>query len=385
MKKYLVVLLTLLIFIPNNLQALTKEDVLSYVENQSVCDSSSKGLLETYTLQLSRMLNERDLTENELNIIFNDIKETVSVFNSYGICKRSDLSKLPKDVKTNVKYKLYDVIDVISEAKPKYEEKTDNNSIVINDDKTVDVILDGAFTEKIDLSEKKFNYVGYDKTIIYILIILCIVFLLSLLLRFIFKKGKLKIFLNSLIIFSISIIIIFNVFSKPINKGLNLISKLNKQENLRERQIVVNDKKIERYPSINSKYGKLKINKLNIEEDITYGETSEILKKSLGHSTSSYFPGEGKYIIMSGHNYMLDLTNLGINDEIVIDTSYGKFTYKVSDIRIMLDTDYDEILINNKGETLILYTCYPFNYSVYQNKRFVVFSKLINEEWKVGQ
>ena len=49
---------------------------------------------------------------------------------------------------------------------------------------------------------------------------------------------------------------------------------------------------------------------LYVNLPVYFGDTLEILKKGVGHSSGSYFPGEGGSIIMAGHNFKTFLANL---------------------------------------------------------------------------
>lgn len=385
MKKIILLFITL-IMVPSNIYALTDNDIINYIESQNACDTSSQSLLETYSLQLKRMLNERELTDEELKTVYNYVINATNILKENNVCKRKDLSLLPSEIKSKVKDYIYSVIDVISSAKAKYENENEKNSssgIIINDDKTISVIMDNAIIENITLDEKKFNYVGSNKVIIYTIILFCALFIISIILKFMIKNKKFNVFLNSLLLFSISIIFIFYTFSNTINKGINLLSLLKNNAAGVLRNVSFNNGTILRYPSIGTTYASIYIDRLSINEPITYGETKEILSKGVSHSNQSYFPGENKTVILSVHNYkMPELKNIEENDIITIKTDYGVFKYKVVETKIMKDNEYNQISLNAGKEMLVLYTCYPFSVSVYNNQRFVIFSELIESKWE---
>jgi len=145
------------------------------------------------------------------------------------------------------------------------------------------------------------------------------------------------------------------------------------------------DKSIKKYPSYASNYATLKIEKLNIKNNVYFGDITSILSLGIGHSTWSDMPTEGGAIVYSGHNRDTMLKNLkGINigDEIVVDTSYATCRYEVRKTDILKDTETDKLTQLKNKETLILYTCYPFDTYVYTNQRFVVYSVLKEIKWK---
>ena len=64
-------------------------------------------------------------------------------------------------------------------------------------------------------------------------------------------------------------------------------------------------------------------------------------------------------------------------DTIIVETNYGLFQYKVDDMKVIKETDYDAFKINKDKEELILYTCYPLNqYLGRKTKRYVVYASL---------
>lgn len=162
---------------------------------------------------------------------------------------------------------------------------------------------------------------------------------------------------------------------------INAIS-LNK-ENVIINKPVLEGNIIKNYPEYGSKYAKIQIPKINIDLDVYYGDTMEILKKGVGHSSGSYFPGEGGSIIYMGHNsknMFRGLSKISKGDLIQIVTEYGEFKYQVYDMKIINETDLESLPIQKEKEILMLYTCYPFQNIGYTTKRYVVYAEKIEED-----
>ena len=105
----------------------------------------------------------------------------------------------------------------------------------------------------------------------------------------------------------------------------------------------------------------------------------ELLQKGVGHSTGSYFPGEGGSIVYMGHNspnIFRRFSELQKGDKITVTTDYGKFTYKIYDMKLIKETEIDKVPIQKEKEILMVYTCYPFNNIGYATKRYVVYANL---------
>lgn len=157
---------------------------------------------------------------------------------------------------------------------------------------------------------------------------------------------------------------------------INTIS-IRKEEKI-EIETVIEDNKLKNYPEYGTSYATINIPKININLPVYYGDTMEILKKGVGHSSGSYFPGEGGSIVYMGHNskkVFRNFSKIGKGDLINIKTDYGDFSYKVYDTKIVEETDINALPIQDNKEILMIYTCYPFNNIGYATQRYVVYAE----------
>lgn len=184
----------------------------------------------------------------------------------------------------------------------------------------------------------------------------------------------------------LSIVIIDIAIGQKKELAITLINTISlNKENVVNAKPVLEGNIIKNYPEYGSKYGKLKIPKINIDLDVYYGDTMEILKKGVGHSSGSYFPGEGGSIIYMGHNskkIFRDLSKVSKGDVIQINTEYGEFSYQVYDMKIINETDLELLPIQREKEILMLYTCYPFQNIGYTTQRYVIYAEKIEEDQK---
>ena len=156
-----------------------------------------------------------------------------------------------------------------------------------------------------------------------------------------------------------------------INTNSSVISKIEFNEANRE---------ITEYPEYGSRYGNIRIESLDINLPLYYGDKLEILKNGVGQSSGAYFPGEGGTIICMGHNtksFLYKLPEIKMDSIIKIETTYGTFEYKVRDTKIVDMYDVDELPVQKKDEILMLYTCYPVNGLGHKKDRFVVYARRI--------
>lgn len=171
------------------------------------------------------------------------------------------------------------------------------------------------------------------------------------------------------------------LFGAKIEETMSLISKVSigVSDSSEVVNTVIDDKKIKNYPEYGTKYATIKIPKIDVELPVYYGDTLDILKKGVGHSSGSYFPGEGGSIIYMGHNskkMFRRFSELQKGNEIEVTTTYGDFKYKIYDMQLIKETDVDKLPIQEEKEILMVYTCYPFNNIGYATQRYVVYAEL---------
>ena len=136
---------------------------------------------------------------------------------------------------------------------------------------------------------------------------------------------------------------------------------------------------IKNYPEYGTQYATIEIDKIGVNLPVYYGDTLEILKKGVGHSSGSYFPGEGGSIIYMGHNskkMFRRFSELQKGNEIKVTTSYGEYVYKIYDMQLVKEAELDKLPIQRDKEILMVYTCYPFNNVGYATQRYVVYAEL---------
>ncbi len=182
-------------------------------------------------------------------------------------------------------------------------------------------------------------------------------------------------------------ILFFILFSIQVSVGAQIdewISIANKitinvEKKKTEPTIMTDENQIKNYPEYGSNYATIEIPKINTNLPVYYGDTLEILKKGVGHSSGSYFPGEGGSIIYMGHNskkIFRRFSELQLGNEIIVKTNYGEYRYKIYDMKLIYETEVDKVPVQNEKEILMIYTCYPFNNIGYTTQRYVVYAEL---------
>ena len=177
--------------------------------------------------------------------------------------------------------------------------------------------------------------------------------------------------------------LIYVFLGRKIELNISLINKIAVDTSSKKNEVMSIDldtNKIQNYPEYGTQYATIQIPSINVDVPVYFGDTLEILKKGVGHSSGSYFPGEGGTIIYMGHNskkVFRRFSELQKGNEIVVDTSYGEYKYKIYDMQIIKETDISKLPVKNDKETLMIYTCYPFNNIGYTKQRYVVYANLV--------
>ena len=186
----------------------------------------------------------------------------------------------------------------------------------------------------------------------------------------------------ALFIIIIVIIGIYLFYGREIDENISIINKVSIDiENKKQEITTINieDKVLENYPEYGTKYATIEIPKINVNLPVYFGDTLEVLKKGVGHSSGSYFPGEGGSIIYMGHNsanMFRRFSELQIGNEIKVTTSYGEYNYKIYDMKLIKETELDKLPVQKEKEILMIYTCYPFNNIGYATQRYVIYAEL---------
>lgn len=136
-------------------------------------------------------------------------------------------------------------------------------------------------------------------------------------------------------------------------------------------------------PSPGIQYGYIFCDRIGLSAPLYYGDDEEILLKGAGQYLGSGLPGSGKPILISAHEstFFAELEHIEISDVVTIDTMYGKYSYKVSDDKIITASDTTAFDLDDDGEILILYTCYPFGeFTGKKDSRFFVYCLPVSKE-----
>lgn len=136
------------------------------------------------------------------------------------------------------------------------------------------------------------------------------------------------------------------------------------------------------YPVGGQLYGKVKIEKLQLNVPLYFGDTEEILREGAGQFMGSVYPGELGTTLIGGHN-VDDFGKLGaaqVGDEITLQTTYGNYVYRINrlDVRDKKDKEINDMIYQRHDRRLILYTCYPIDSLGLTNERLFAIGEFVS-------
>lgn len=132
------------------------------------------------------------------------------------------------------------------------------------------------------------------------------------------------------------------------------------------------------YPAKGAKIGSLAIPALGQLLPIFEGTSVDELKRGVGHFIQSVLPGEKDNCVLSGHRETVfaRVGKLKIGDQLIVQTSAGKFTYEIVLIRIV-DKEDRTVIVPTDHAVLTLTTCYPFLFIGDAPDRYILVADLV--------
>jgi sortase A len=126
-------------------------------------------------------------------------------------------------------------------------------------------------------------------------------------------------------------------------------------------------------PHLGDTVAKLVIPRLNTELYVVEGVDQADLRRGPGHMPGTAMPGDRGNCVIAAHRdlHFRVLKDIQQGDDVVLETDYGDFLYRVKTMRIVAPNDTAPVKSTPSPE-LHLITCYPFYYVGHAPKRFIV-------------
>ena len=114
--------------------------------------------------------------------------------------------------------------------------------------------------------------------------------------------------------------------------------------------------------------GSLEIPKINVDLPIYHGASDDVLRAGVGHLGNSSLPvgGADTHAILTAHRGLpssklfRELDQMKIGDKFFVHTLDETLAYQVDDIKIVLPSETNELIIENGRDLVTLVTCDPY-------------------------
>ena len=122
--------------------------------------------------------------------------------------------------------------------------------------------------------------------------------------------------------------------------------------------------------------GEVSIDRVGIQMNLYFGDTTSILSIGAGMYEGSALPGYPGLKLIAAHNgrgQFGELGNVFVGDLVTITMPYGTYTYQVKESKVVNANDTTTYDFTVKDDKLILYTCYPMYYSSATDQRLFLY------------
>ena len=133
-------------------------------------------------------------------------------------------------------------------------------------------------------------------------------------------------------------------------------------------------------------FGVLSIPALDLEMPLYLGATASHMAEGAAHLSQTSLPigGRNTNCVIAGHRgwngaeYFRYITELKPGDEVMITNLWETLTYRVTDTRIIMPNEVEQILIQEGRDMITLLTCHP--YASGGKQRFLIFCDRVMED-----
>ena len=132
------------------------------------------------------------------------------------------------------------------------------------------------------------------------------------------------------------------------------------------------------------KLGRIWVEGTKVDCALYWGDSESQFSRGAGCRAESdcVLPGENGTVLIGAHTgtYFSDLGSVQLGAMIHLETDWGDFTYQVTDMQVILETDIDKVRLGATEPSVILYTCYPFGILTHTTQRYAVYADPVSAD-----
>ncbi|WP_299124051.1 pyruvate:ferredoxin (flavodoxin) oxidoreductase [uncultured Eubacterium sp.] len=132
------------------------------------------------------------------------------------------------------------------------------------------------------------------------------------------------------------------------------------------------------------KLGRIWVEGTKVDCALYWGDSESQFSRGAGCRAESdcVLPGENGTVLIGAHTgtYFSDLGSVRLGAMIHLETDWGDFTYQVTDMQVILETDIDKVRLGATEPSVVLYTCYPFGILTHTTQRYAVYADPVSAD-----
>lgn len=124
--------------------------------------------------------------------------------------------------------------------------------------------------------------------------------------------------------------------------------------------------------------GRVWVEGTQVDCTLYWGDTgSQFCNGAGAHSADGcVLPGENGTVFVGAHtdSWFVDLKSAEIGSIIHLETPWGSFSYRITETKVIGETEIDQCRWGAETPSCILYTCYPFGIQTPTDQRYLVYA-----------
>lgn len=133
-----------------------------------------------------------------------------------------------------------------------------------------------------------------------------------------------------------------------------------------------------------SELGRVWVDDTVIDCTMYWGDTGSQFSQGAGvHSADGcVLPGENGTVFVGAHTdtFFNDLGSARIGGIIHLETPWGNYSYRITETKVIDETEVDQCRWGDTSPSCILYTCYPFGSTWHTNFRYLVYADPVAQD-----
>ena len=130
--------------------------------------------------------------------------------------------------------------------------------------------------------------------------------------------------------------------------------------------------------------GRVRVEGTEVDCPMYWGDTGSQFAHGAGvHAADGcVLPGENGTVFVGGHtdSWFVDLKSAEIGAVIRLETPWGAFSYRITETKVIGETEIDQCRWGAEEPSCILYTCYPFGIQTPTTQRYLVYADPIETD-----